>query len=107
GLGLLDFAGKRWLGIVLFAAYGLYVWREMRNDGKASEAEEEVGVLRFRARGRDPSLAWAGVQPFCALVVIAIASRVFVSQLETIGTALGISAQFVALLLSPVATELP
>ena len=41
------------------------------------------------------------------MIVIAIASRVFVSQLETIGTGLGISAQFVALLLSPVATELP
>ena len=42
-----------------------------------------------------------------ALVVIAIASRVFVGQLEAIGTALAISPHLVALLLSPIATELP
>jgi cation:H+ antiporter len=52
-------------------------------------------------------LGWASVQTLSALVVIAIASRVFVGQLQTLGTGLGISAQFVALLLSPVATELP
>jgi cation:H+ antiporter len=106
-LGLVDFPAKRWFGLVLFAAYGLYVWREMRNDGQSSEAEEELEPLKFRPRDRDPSLAWAGAQTLCALVVIAIASRVFVSQLETIGTTLGVSAQFIALLLSPVATELP
>jgi cation:H+ antiporter len=41
------------------------------------------------------------------LLAIAIASRVFVSQLEAIGVWAGLSAQLVALLLSPVATELP
>ena len=42
-----------------------------------------------------------------ALVVISIASHVFVGQLEAIGTALHWSPHLVALLLSPVATELP
>jgi len=107
GLGLLVFPFKRWLGVALFAAYGLYVWREMRNEGNATEAAEELEPLKFRPRDPDPSLAWAGAQTVCALIVIAIASRVFVSQLESIGSALGVSAQLVALLLSPVATELP
>jgi cation:H+ antiporter len=109
GLGMIDFSFKRWLGVALFAAYGLYVWREMRNDGPSAEAEDkdELEPLKFRPRDPDPGLGWACVQTLSALGVIAIASRVFVSQLETIGTGLGISAQFVALLLSPVATELP
>jgi cation:H+ antiporter len=107
GLGVIAFPFKRWLGLALFAAYALYVWREMRNDKSSVEEEDELEPLKFRPGDQHPSLVWAGLQTFSALVVISIASRVFVSQLETIGTGLGISAQFVALLLSPVATELP
>jgi cation:H+ antiporter len=107
GLGLTEFAFKRWMGVALFAAYGIYVWREMRNDGSSDDDQDELEPLKFRPHDPDPSLVWAGMQTSIALVVIAIASRVFVAQLETLGTALGVSAQFVALLLSPVATELP
>jgi cation:H+ antiporter len=106
-LGLTAFSSKRWLGIALFAAYALYVWREMRNDDASAEDQEELEALKFRPHDPNPSLSWASLQTVSALVVIAIASRVFVSQLETLGQGLGISAQFVALLLSPVATELP
>jgi cation:H+ antiporter len=92
---------------VLFGAYALYVWREMRNDGQARAEHDELEPLKFRPHDANPSMAWAVVQTVGALIVISIASRIFVSQLETIGSGLGISAQFVALLLSPVATELP
>jgi cation:H+ antiporter len=107
GLGLVDFSFKRWFGLALFVAYGLYVWREMKNDGASIEARDDLEALKFRPRDPNPTLMWAGLQTLSALIVIAIASRVFVSQIEHIGTGLGISAQFVALLLSPVATELP
>jgi cation:H+ antiporter len=107
GFGLVDFPFKRWLGIALFGAYALYVWREMRNDGQTREDHEELEPLKFRPHDPDPSMAWAVLQTLGALVVITIASRVFVTQIEAIGSGLGISAQFVALLLSPVATELP
>jgi cation:H+ antiporter len=106
-LGLTTFSFKRWLGIALFAAYALYVWREMRNDAASAHDLEELETLKFRPHDEHPSLGWASAQSLSALVVIAIASRVFVIQLEALGTGLGISAQFVALLLSPVATELP
>lgn len=106
-LGLTAFSSKRWLGIALFAAYGLYVWREMRNDNSSVDDQDELEPLKFRPHEENPGLGWASVQTLSALVVIAIASRVFVTQLESLGTGLGISAQFIALLLSPVATELP
>jgi cation:H+ antiporter len=106
-LGLIDFSFKRWLGVALFAAYGVYVWREMRNDSPSADDHEELEPLKFRRHDPNPGLGWASVQTLSALFVIAIASRVFVGQLQTLGTGLGISAQFVALLLSPVATELP
>jgi cation:H+ antiporter len=47
------------------------------------------------------------VQTLVALVVIFLASQLFVGQLERIAPWLGISPALVALLLSPVATELP
>lgn len=106
-LGLTAFSFKRWLGIALFAAYGLYVWREMRNDNSSVDDHDELEPLKFCPHDENPGLGWASVQTLSALVVIAIASRVFVTQLESLGTGLGISAQFIALLLSPVATELP
>jgi cation:H+ antiporter len=51
--------------------------------------------------------AYAVVQTLIALVVIFVASRVFVSQLDALGPMLGIKPQLLALLLSPIATELP
>jgi cation:H+ antiporter len=106
-LGLTDFPFKRWLGVALFGAYGLYVWREMTTDHQEVHGHDQLERLKFRPRESEPSLRWAALQTVSALVVIAIASRVFVGQLEAIGTGLGVSSQFVALLLSPVATELP
>jgi cation:H+ antiporter len=106
-LGLVDFPGKRWCGIALFGAYAWYVWREMRNDGKDKEEQDELVPLKFRPHDPNPSMTWAAIQTVGALIVISIASRVFVSQIESIGDGLGVSAQFIALLLSPVATELP
>ena len=108
-LGLVDFPGKRWCGIALFGAYAWYVWREMRNDGKDKDTEEQdkLEPLKFRPHDANPSMIWAAIQTVGALIVISIASRIFVSQIESIGDGFGVSAQFVALLLSPVATELP
>lgn len=50
---------------------------------------------------------WVALQTIAALAVVAAASHVFVIQLESLGIAFGMSPHMVALLLSPVATELP
>ena len=104
-LGLESFPLKRWLGVVLFGAYALYVWREMTAGHGGEHDDEQLEPLKFRPK--NPSLVWASLQTLTALLVIAVASHTFVGQLETIGAHLGISPQLVALLLSPVATELP
>lgn len=103
-LGLVAFAFKPWLGVLFIAAYGLYVWRELRCGGTEEEAPEP---LRFQPHADDPAMWRVILQSALALAVIAIASRIFVTQIEVIGLALGLSAHLVALVLSPVATELP
>ncbi len=107
GLGLIAFAWKPWLGILFLAAYALYVWREITagDTADAADDEDELEPLKFNAK--NPNLAWAGGQAIAALAVIAAASHIFVAQLETLGTAMGMAPHLVALLFSPVATELP
>jgi cation:H+ antiporter len=106
GLGLVAFAVKPVLGIVFFAVYAVYFWREMRADG-ADASADDLEPLRFQPRRRLPA-RWAVIaQTLVTVVVIFIASELFVRQLEWAGPALGLSPVVVALLLSPVATELP
>jgi cation:H+ antiporter len=106
-LGLMSFPFKRWLGMLLFGAYALYVWREMTAGHGSEHGDEQLEPLKFRPKSPNPSLAWASLQTLAALLVIAVASHTFVEQMGNIGTHLGISPQLVALILSPVATELP
>ena len=104
-LGTVIFAWKPWLGVLFLAAYALYVRQEMAGPGDAEEGEREP--LKFQPRRIEPSLAMAGFQTLLALAVIFMASRTFVTQLELLGPAIGLKPQLLALLFSPIATELP
>ena len=104
-LGLVAFAIKPWLGIVFLGAYAAYTWRELSDPSGDEEGESEP--LKIRPRASDPPLGWALLQTGLAVVVIFAASRLFVLQLETVGPFLGLPPQVTALLLSPIATELP
>jgi cation:H+ antiporter len=105
-LGLLAFAWKPWLGILFLLAYALYVRRELTADDACADADV-LEPLKLRPRDAQPSMAWACLQTVLALVVIALASRLFVDQIEALGVAMGASPHVAALLLAPVATELP
>jgi cation:H+ antiporter len=105
-LGLVAFAIKPWLGLLFLAAYGVYFWRELRGGGEQASAD---GLEPLKLQPRRPAPAtWAVIiQTLVTLAIVFGASQVFVHQLEWAGPALGLPAVVVALLLSPVATELP
>lgn len=106
-LGLIAFSLKPWLGWAFLAAYAAYAVIEMRR-GEGDE-EEAVGLEPLKlAPGRaDPPAGLALLQTGLALAVIFAASQVFIAQIHAIGPALGLRPQLAALLLSPIATELP
>lgn len=104
-LGFVAFAIKPWLGWVFLAAYAVYTWMEMRHEDDLSEGEPEP--LKFQPKKPLPNTALAVAQTLLALVAIFAASHVFVTQLAVVGPWLGIPSTMVALLLSPIATELP
>lgn len=107
-LGLVAFAIKPWLGLLFFAAYVVYFVRELRGGGEAADSpEEDLEPLRLQ-RGRAEPATWAVItQTVATLAVIFVASQLFVHQLDAIGPMLGLPAAVTALLLSPIATELP
>ncbi|MCW2888262.1 MAG: cation:H+ antiporter [Streptosporangiaceae bacterium] len=119
-LGLVAFAFKPALGLVFFATYAVYFWREMRggpdvpaaegvagHGGHGGDDEDVLEPLKLQPRRASPA-GWAVVvQTLAALVVIFFASQLFVHQLDAIGPMIGLPAAVTALLLSPIATELP
>jgi len=105
-LGLVAFALKPCLGLLFFAAYGVYFWREMRNTGEHASADD-LEPLKLQPKRVTPTKAAVLTQMAITLALIFGASQLFVAQLEWAGPALGLPPVVVALLISPVATELP
>ncbi|WP_123527602.1 sodium:calcium antiporter [Streptomyces sp. 840.1] len=105
-LGLVAFAFKPVLGVLFFAAYAVYFWREIRSGDDGGE-DEELEPLKLRPGAAVPETWAVVVQTLATLAVIFFASQLFVRQLDAIGPMLGLSSAVTALLLSPVATELP
>jgi cation:H+ antiporter len=104
-LGFVAFAIKPWLGWAFLVAYAVYTWLEMRHVDDQSEGQPEP--LKLQPNKADPSTLVAAVQTLLALAAIFAASHVFVNQLAFVGPWLGVPSAVVALLLSPIATELP
>lgn len=105
GLGLVAFAVKPWLGFAFFAVYIVYFIREVSAGGEHDESALEP--LKLTPRTVRPHVGAVVAQTVGALAAIFVASQLFVDQLAWAGKTLGLSASVVALLLSPVATELP
>ncbi|MGA8331016.1 MAG: sodium:calcium antiporter [Mycobacterium sp.] len=106
-LGLVAFSVKPWLGLLFFAAYGVYFWREIRGGAGVDPDEQELAPLKLQRRAARPATTLVLLQTLGALAVIFVASQAFVHQLDAIGPMLGLSGAITALLLSPIATELP
>jgi cation:H+ antiporter len=106
-LGLVAFAIKPWLGLLFFAVYGVYFWREIRGGTSGDYDERGLAPLKLQPRAVRPATTVVLVQTLGALAVIFVSSQIFVHQLDAVGPMLGMSSAVTALLLSPIATELP
>jgi cation:H+ antiporter len=104
-LGFVLFTIKPWLGWLFLAAYAAYTWAELRRTD--AHAEGELEPLKFQPRHPVPGFAMPVVQTLLALAAIFAASHVFVVQLGVLGPWIGVPNAVVALLVSPIATELP
>lgn len=93
------------LGIVLVTAYVFYVVRTIRAGGGSSgESPEKLRLWP----GSSPAPTWAVAgQLVGALGIMIVGARFFVDAVESGAAVVGVPAGLVALILAPLATELP
>jgi cation:H+ antiporter len=101
------------VAILLFVIYGWYVKRHFEAD--ASVDIEDLAPLRFHRfdAGRtvntvgEPRLRIVNIQVLAALGLIVIGAVAFVDAVGHVATSLGVSQVLLALVIAPIATELP
>jgi cation:H+ antiporter len=96
----------RWaVAIGLLVAYGVYLKLVFQHEGETGEAPEHLHVDWLLKSGR---ALWAVVaQVVLGLVGILIGSIMFVKYTENMSTAMGVHPSILALIIAPIATELP
>ena len=105
GLVPLPFFLKVVLAVVLVVAYGLYVWRTIRSGGESIEEPPEKLAL-WRTSSEAPMWAVAA-QLLGTVAVMGAGAHFFVTAVEHLSEAAGLPAGLIALVLAPLATELP
>ncbi|HVC07396.1 MAG TPA: hypothetical protein VND98_07430 [Solirubrobacterales bacterium] len=97
------------VGIAFILCYPLYIRRTLRGAG-ALQAGETLNPLVFErraARRRSPPIALCAIQLLVGLGAMVGGAHLFVVELLKIAADLGIQAVVLALILAPLATELP
>ena len=94
------------LAIVLLAAYVFYVVRTLKKDDEPEEGEAPSNLTLWPSRSPAPTWAVAA-QLLGTIAVMGTGAHFFVGAVEHISTAVGIPAGLIALVLAPLATELP
>src|SRR5215212_6773084 len=79
-LGLVAFAIKPWLGVLFLLAYAAYFRRGVAGGGEHASGDD-LEPLRFQRSRKTPSTAAVVAQTLVTLVVVFVASQVFVTQL--------------------------
>ena len=92
---------------LLVAGYGVYSWQTVRHGGDASE-DDELAPLYFDISKDDPpSTLQIALQFVVSLGAIVGGAELFVGAVESIAESLGVAPLVLALVLAPLATELP
>jgi len=92
---------------ILIVVYVVYVRRTIRASGDA-EGEHELKPLRFDPSKDDPpNTTQIVVQALVSLALIIAGAELFVEEITKVAESIGVSALVLALVIAPLATELP
>ena len=101
------------VAVGLFVAYGFYVRSHLRGKGGKVEAQEISGevkplyLFRLVRRPGRPGVPASSAQTLVGLGVIVGGAQIFVHSVSSLSDSLGVSHLAFALLVAPIATELP
>ncbi len=100
------------LAFILIAGYIYYVFRTMAGESAQMEHFEGLHIAKLPLKfgfidEKERHIAWAVVQVFAALALMIWGAHVFVHNLGIVSIAWGMDPLLFALLVAPIATELP
>ncbi len=101
---------KTFIAMSLILAYGAYVLKTLKGGGEpeAHEIEEsEIDPCYFAPKSHDPKMFIIASQVFSALLLIVWGSYIFVEKVQIISLQMGLSPFILAMIIAPIATELP
>lgn len=100
---------KTFMALSLLLTYGVYVLKTLRCENDACHAVEESDLdpCYFAPRSHDPHMAIIGFQVLGSLLLIVWGSYIFVEKVQIISVQMGISPFILAMIIAPIATELP
>ncbi|MFZ0918854.1 MAG: sodium:calcium antiporter [Candidatus Dormiibacterota bacterium] len=93
------------VGALLLITYAVYVVATLRGSAAAGESPEPLHLVRWRPGAPHPTLVT--LQLVIAVGLLVVGSQLFVTALDQTASALRIPALVLALVIVPVATELP
>jgi len=96
-------------GVIVMLSYPLYIRLTLKGGGEVQD-EESLNPLIFERRSErsaDPGLALCVLQLLVGLGAMVGGAHLFVEELLSIAKSLGVEAVVLALILAPLATELP
>ncbi len=102
---VLPFAARVALGVLLLLTYCAYVWRTLRGGEPTESAPEPLHLVRWRSS--EPPTSLVIVQLVVAVAVLILGSNLFVRALNDVALSLHTNPLTLALVVVPVATELP
>ncbi|MBF0620121.1 MAG: sodium:calcium antiporter [Candidatus Omnitrophica bacterium] len=100
------------VALLLLVGYAFYVWQTVQGESAGLEHFESLHFVKLPVRfgwleEGAYLLPFAAAQILCALAVMVIGAQVFVKHLGVVSAACGFDPLLFALLIAPVATELP
>ncbi len=101
---------KTFIALALFLSYGGYALKTIQGGGgpEAHEIEEsELEPCYFAPTSHDPHISVIATQVISSLLLIVWGSYIFVEKVQVISLKMGISPLILAMIIAPIATELP
>lgn len=95
------------IAIGLVASYAVYAYQTVKSGARLGEEEGDLHPLYLARRQADPALGPVLAQVALALGGIIIGARFFVTAIENLSNLFGVPAFVLALIIAPIATELP
>src|SRR5262245_43067983 len=106
-LGLVGTTTLRVIAAVLLVlGYAVYAWRTVAR-GRGAEQDDDLRRLYFDPRRDQPRTALVWVQVLAGVGLVVGGAELFVTEVETLATEVGVPALALALVLAPLASELP